>query len=48
LIAHKPFAESTSFRASTQILRSNSAIHLIPWRSDFSDPFMRCAHCYSG
>ena len=40
--------KSTFIRVSTQILQSNSAIHLIPRRSKFSDRFMRFAHCWFG
>ena len=45
LIVYKPFTKSTSFRGSMLTLQSNSAIHLIPWRSGSLDPFMRYAHC---
>ena len=47
LIAYHLFIyfKSNSFRVSTQILQSNSAMHLIPRPSKFSDPFMRYAHC---
>ena len=48
LITYQAFTEYMSFRASTQTLQSNSAIHLIPWRSEFSDLFVRYAHWYSG
>ena len=47
LFVYKPI-KFTSIRVSTQTLQSNSAIHLIPRRSKFSDPFMRYVHCYSG
>ena len=44
LIAYQ-FFKCSILRVSTQILQSNLAIHLIPRRSEFSDPFMRYAHC---